>query len=117
MELPERPITLTLPIEWDISPEIKSIYATNLLIQRGEHEFFISFFELRPPLVIGTPEQQREQAAQLQVARAECVARIVVGRDRLPEFVQVLQDFVNMEPPDADDQGPDSEELDAASDD
>lgn len=117
MEEPERPITLRLPIEWFIPPDIKSVYATNLLIQRGDHEFFISLFELRPPIVIGTPEQQREQAAQLHTARAECVARIIVGRDRLPEFVQVLQDFINMEPTEAVDQEPESEETDAPSDD
>ena len=37
-----------LPIEWYIAEDLKSQYATNIVIQHTDQEFLISFFE--PPI-------------------------------------------------------------------
>lgn len=56
-----------------------------MLAQAGEHEFYVSFFETPPPVII-TPEDVNK----LEGVRAECIARIVIAADRMAEFVKVL---------------------------
>jgi Protein of unknown function (DUF3467) len=80
-----------LPIEWHFPEHITSRYATNLVVQHTEHEFTISFFELHPPLLLGSPEERKAQLEHIKSVRAECVARIIVAAERMPEFLKVLQ--------------------------
>lgn len=81
-----------VPLEWHFPDSIISRYATNLVVQNTEHEFILSFFEFNPPIVLGTPEERREQIEKLETVRGECVARIIVSPERLPNFINVLQD-------------------------
>lgn len=84
-----------VPIEWHISENIDSKYATNLVIQHSEHEFIINFFEMRRPLILGNPDQIREQWQKIESVRAECVAQIIVSPDRMQEFIDVMQAGLN----------------------
>ena len=84
-----------VPIEWHISENIDSKYATNLVIQHSEHEFIIDFFEMRRPLILGNPDQVREQWRKIESVRAECVAQIIVSPDRMQEFIDVMQADLN----------------------
>jgi len=90
----ERP-KVQVPIEWHISEDLDSKYATNLVIQHSEHEFIIDFFEMRHPLILGNPQQVREQREKLESVRAECVARIIVSPDRMQEFIDAIQANLN----------------------
>ncbi|MCZ7569916.1 MAG: DUF3467 domain-containing protein [Ardenticatenaceae bacterium] len=85
------PVGWSAPIEWHVSEHVISRYATNLVVQHTQNEFIISFFEVRPPLVLGTPEEVREQLNQMKSVRAECVGRIIVAAEKMPDFVRVLQ--------------------------
>ncbi|MBI4321049.1 MAG: DUF3467 domain-containing protein [Chloroflexi bacterium] len=82
---------LALPLEWYVPESIISRYATNMAVQFSGQEFIISFFEARPPLVIGSPDVVKKELEQMQAVRAECVARIIVSKERMPVFVNVLQ--------------------------
>ena len=90
----ERP-KVQVPIEWHISEDLDSKYATNLVIQHSEHEFIIDFFETRHPLILGDPDQVREQWEKLESVRAECVARIIVSPNRMQEFINLMQAALN----------------------
>jgi hypothetical protein len=87
----ESPEGRKLPIEWYFPGDITSRYATNLVVQSTEHEFTISFFEIRQPILLGDPEDRKAQLEQIKSIRAECVARIIVAGERMAEFVDVLQ--------------------------
>lgn len=80
---------LEVPIEWNVPESIVTQYATNMIVQHLEHEFIISFFDTRPPLIIGVPS--KEELASVTSIRAECIARIVVANARMPGFVNALQ--------------------------
>jgi len=82
---------ILIPVEWHVPDDLASHYATNLVVQHTEHEFNIFFYEIRPPLLIGSPEEVREGLEKVELVRANCVAHIIVAPDRMPEFVQVLQ--------------------------
>ncbi len=88
-EVREHVSEIRIPLEWYVPEELPTYYATNLVIQHTEHEFFITFFELVPPITLGkTPEE----IERLQSVRARALARVAVSPDRLEEFIQVMQD-------------------------
>jgi hypothetical protein len=75
-----------IPLIWDIPEDLTSGYATNMLVQIGEHEFFVSFFEAQPPIII-----KPQDVEKLESVRAECLARLVILPDRMEAFIEVLQ--------------------------
>jgi hypothetical protein len=75
-----------VPMEWDFPEDVGSAYATNMLVQATEQEFFVSFFETRPPVIL-----KPEDIETIKSLRAECVARIIISPDRMAEFVKVLK--------------------------
>ena len=76
-----------VPLEWYVPGGTISRYATNMIVQHTDQEFVISFFESAPPLLIGRPT--KEQLEGLKV-RAECVARIIITKERMPIFLETL---------------------------
>ncbi|MHB8626013.1 MAG: DUF3467 domain-containing protein [Aggregatilineales bacterium] len=86
-----KPINLSVPIEWHTSETVSAKYATNIVVQRAEHEVIISFFEIYPPIILGSREEMAEQIQEITSVRAECVARIVLSPARLSEFINLLQ--------------------------
>lgn len=82
---------IQLRINYEVPENVPTRYATHIVAQHGDREFLISFFEVWPPLLLGTPEEIQAQIEQTDHVKAKCVARIVVSADRLTEFIQVLQ--------------------------
>jgi len=80
-----------LPIEWNIPDDLVARYATNMAVQRLENEFLISFFEIKPPIILGEPANIEEKLKELKSIRANCVAQIIVSVDKMPDFVRGLE--------------------------
>jgi len=80
-----------LPIEWNIPDDLVARYATNMAVQRLENEFLISFFEIKPPIILGEPANIEEKLKELKSIRANCVAQIIVSVDKMPDFVRALE--------------------------
>lgn len=80
------------PIEWKISEEVESKYATNLQVQHTNNEFIINFFEARPPIIAGSEEEKETQLKEMSSVEAKCIARILVSPGRMPGFIDALQD-------------------------
>lgn len=78
-------------LEWNIPDDIVARYATNMIVQRSEHEFIISFFEVKPPLLLGSPEEINEKLSKIKSVQANCVAQIIVAADKMSSFVEALQ--------------------------
>ena len=75
-----------IPVVWNFPEDTLSGYATNLLVQTGEQELFLSFFETRPPVLFDPAD-----AEKLESVTAECIAQIIVTPERLAKFMEVLQ--------------------------
>ena len=82
---------MQLPVEWHYDPGIVSRYTNNLMVQVGQRECYLSFFELRPPVLAGSQEDIERQAKEIKSVRAECVARVVMAHELLPSIIQALQ--------------------------
>ncbi len=80
-----------MPVEWDIPDTIDSRYVTNIAVQAGENEIFISFFEAQPPILTGTPEENLETLQQIKSIKAKCVGRIIVAPNTLSDIIETLQ--------------------------
>ena len=79
-----------IPIEWHISDSIVARYATNMAVQHTDREIILSFFEIIPPLIFTSQDQEVLQS--LKSIRANCVARIIVSPERMQKFIDVLQE-------------------------
>ena len=86
---------IDLPIEWIIPDELENKYATNLVIQNTNNEYILSFFEIYPPMVLGTPEYQLEQYKKMKTVPAKCVARIIVSPSNMNDFSKIIQEHIN----------------------
>ena len=83
---------ITFTIDWQIPDDIVARYATNMLVQRAENEFIISFFETKPPILLGDADEISAQLKSMgSVLRANCVAQIIVAAEKMPSFVEALQ--------------------------
>lgn len=85
------PQHIAVPIEWHVSESIKNQYADNVVVQARRHDLIISFFETQLPPFGGSPEETRTFLEQLGSIRAECVGRIIVAPELMPEIIQALQ--------------------------
>lgn len=81
-----------LPIEWHYPEGLKTGYATNFIVQHTEHEFYLSFFDFPPPILLGSEEQKLEQLERLESVRPSAIARIAMTPDRMEELIEMLQD-------------------------
>jgi hypothetical protein len=82
----KKPRKGTIPMVWNYPDDLWSGYATNIIVQAGEQELYVSFFEAPPPVIL-----QEEDWQRLESVNAECFARIIVSPDRLAQFIEVLK--------------------------
>lgn len=82
---------INIPIEWTIPDNLQSHYASAVFVQPGPYEIAISFFETRPPILTGAPEENRAKLEQLGTIQGKCVGRIIVDPDLVPKFIEALQ--------------------------
>ena len=80
-----------LPLEWNIPDDIIARYATNLVVQRLENEYLISFFEVKPPILLGEPADIIEKLKEINSVRANCVAQIIISANKMPDFIKALE--------------------------
>jgi hypothetical protein len=74
-----------VPIEWCVPEGIMTPFATNMVVQSMENEFKVSFFEIKPPIQLGNAPLRADKV------RADYLAGVIISADRLPKFIDVLQ--------------------------
>ena len=81
-----------VPVIWEVPPGLPTHYSTNLVVQHTEEDFTITFWDVRPPVLIGTREEKRRQVEALGEIRPTALVRIIVSPNRMREFTQVMLD-------------------------
>lgn len=84
---------MQVPLRFNIPSGMTSRYAHHMLVQPGENEVTLSFFEVFPPLLLGSPEEQKEILKK--GVKAECVARVTIAKARYFSFVKAWQSIVD----------------------
>jgi hypothetical protein len=86
---------LELSIRFEDASAAPAFYATNLVVQHTPHEFLLHFYDIVPPMLVGTDEEKRKQARALTQIVARPLARVVVAAGRMEEFIKVMQENLN----------------------
>jgi hypothetical protein len=80
-----------VPIKHVFPEGLRSAFSNHITVQHSnEGEFAISFFDVQQPLVLGDPENQSKQWAEIEAAEATCIARIVISATRMPRLIGAL---------------------------
>ena len=61
-----------------------------MIVQPGQNEITLFFFETHIPPYVGSPEANREYLLK-QSVRFECVSKLVVAPQLVPEIIKALQ--------------------------
>ena len=76
-------------LDWHVPEDLPTKAVSNVVITHTEEgEFFITYFEVVPPVLLG--DSERFEA--IDSVRAKAVARIMVVADRMPGMIKALQD-------------------------
>lgn len=73
-------------IEWVIPDTVITRFASNMVVQIVEGCFKLSFFEIKPEIILPPPKTPPTKIA------AECVGSVVVTPQKLEAIVKVLSD-------------------------
>lgn len=89
---------IEIPFVW-IDPEAAEIQFVNqLMVQRQAGEWVLTFGQQTPPLFSGrTPEERVESAKEIPYVPVRVAARLGTTKQRLVEFVQVIQTLLEQE--------------------
>jgi hypothetical protein len=81
-----------VPLVW-VGLEDASVVASNQFLGQfsGRDEFVITFGEVTPPPLLGTPEERLEQARQISYVPVRVLARVGLNRHRFEELMEVLK--------------------------
>jgi hypothetical protein len=82
---------INLNIDWHVPETMHAQYAHNVAVQPGTHEVTLFFFETQIPPFIGTPEENKEYLQEKGFVRFECVSKIIVAPQLIPEIIKALQ--------------------------
>ena len=78
-----------IPLHFLVPIGMTSRYAQHVIVQASDIDVTLSFFELKPPIVLGDSDEQK-QALKGGIT-AECVARVTIARARFAEFVKAFR--------------------------
>ena len=79
-----------IPFEYVIPIEQKAIFANHFAIQHENGVHHLMFFQVNPPLLLGSHEEKAKLLRDLESVQAVCTARIVVSEELMPKILQAL---------------------------
>ncbi len=88
----EQPIGVELRLQWTGLDDAPLFLTNQFLGQVGQQdEVVLTFGQVALPALMGTPEQQAEQAAQIPGVPIRTLARFALTRGGLDELIGVLE--------------------------
>ena len=89
------PLGIMLPIEVHVPDAIHNQYVDNLIVQPGKRELSLFFFETHIPPFAGTAEETKEYLLKKGPVRFECVSKLIVAPQLVPDLIKALQEGLN----------------------
>jgi hypothetical protein len=77
-------------VEYEITENTPRGYATEMIVQYTQHEFILSFFNIEPPIILGTDEEKVEQLKRIDHLTARGIVRLTISPERMENFLRVL---------------------------
>ncbi len=90
-EAGQPPASRQVPLIWTLQSDAAPIvYVNQVMSQFHEDGFVVSFGQVMPPALMGTPEQVAQQAARIDFVESRTVARIALTARGMEEMVRLL---------------------------
>ena len=86
---------IELPLFFIGSEDVPIVLSNLQVIQHVQQEFIITFGQFSPPIVLGSPEEQMEQAKSKQYLPVKTVARVAMSPQRVADLIRALQENLN----------------------
>jgi hypothetical protein len=86
-----QPERIEVPLVWVGVEDVQILFANQFLGQVQQQEIVLSFGQVTPPVLLGSPEQLAQQVRRLGFIPVKTVARFSMTRARLEELIGVLQ--------------------------
>lgn len=83
---------IQIPATWVGIDETTVIFANQFIIQFNGNEFFLTAGQMSPPVVVGTPEEIREQLKRLPFLPVRVVSRLAFTSETMGLLVGILQE-------------------------
>jgi hypothetical protein len=80
----------TLRIKRSFPVGQQPVFSNHLAVQHDGATFYLLFFHIRQPLIIGDDEASHKELAALTELNAECVAQVVVPPQLIPAIIKAL---------------------------
>lgn len=87
----DHPQQIILPNEWHVPDNIQNRYVHNLIVQPGNHELTLFFFETQIPPFTGSFEETRDFLTKQGSIRSECIGKMTVSPQLMPEIIKALE--------------------------
>jgi hypothetical protein len=87
----EEPEGVQLPSVWVGADETPIAFANQFVCQFQPNEFVLTIGQASAPILLGTPDQIREQVEELSFIPVRTLARIGLTRTRVQELIAALQ--------------------------
>lgn len=90
-ELPEFPATISWPAKYVGEDEAPVSLANHFIIQYHQGLFILSLAQGIPPILLGTPEEQQEQAREIEFVPIRIISRVALTEERVHALMGLLQ--------------------------
>lgn len=82
---------IALPLVYVDAEDVPILFVNQFVIQHEGNEFILTMGQIQPPILLGSPEDRKEQAKRLTYVPVKVVARFGMTRNRLIELIKMLQ--------------------------
>ncbi len=86
-----------IPLEWVVPEGLVSRYASHVVVQKTDSNFLISFFEVKPPLIIGDADEISLSLSKIDKIPAKCVAQVYMSNEQIKAFYDLLHKMLDSE--------------------
>ncbi len=84
---------VSVPLVWKLG-ETATQHATQFILQQDDDLYYLTVGAVAPPLLIGTPEEQAEQASKLESVPVTVLARFVLSAKHMRELQDLIKRMV-----------------------
>lgn len=86
-------VPIQVPLVWVGLDDAEISFVNQLLVQQGEGtEFFLSFGQVAPPVLLGdTPEANLEAARSIPYVPVRTLVRMETTAERMEQFIELMQ--------------------------
>jgi hypothetical protein len=85
------PVPVKVPVVFIGIEDVPILYVNQFVLSFQPQEFILTMGQLAPPILLGSEEEQREQAGQLDYVPIKVVGRVGMNRRRLVDLIALLE--------------------------